>query len=549
MASITSAGVGSGLDIETIMSSLMSAEQTSLSKIKTQKTEINTKISIYGIIKSSFASLQTAADKLTSLSNLNPLTATSSSESTVTATASSSATKGNYSIAVSQLAKAQSVASSAVTSSDTNVGTGSLTITLGSYDSTGNTFTAKSSATPVTISIGSGQQTLSGIKDAINNASAGVTASIVNDGSGARLVLTSSETGESNGFKLTVSDSDSTNTDTSGLSMLAFDPTATAGAGKNATSLQVSQDAKFTVNGLSITKTSNTVTDAVEGLTLNLKDVTTSATTIKVGLDDTTLKSTLNEFVSAYNKIRSNLKDQQEKDATLSKETSPATLERGLRNILKDSVSAYGLSMADVGLSFDKTGVLSLNSTKLDTAIASDSSVLKKLFMNTGTTTDARVKYTGSTTATQEGTYAINVTTAYNSSTSTTVVGTVNGVAGTGIGNVLTGASGDATEGLQFSVNEGESGSLGTITYSKGLAARLSDWIDTLNDEGGLLASRTDGLNAKLKRLDTQTDRETLRLEQVEKRYRAQYTALDTMMASMKQTSSYLTQQLAALSS
>lgn len=548
MAGITSAGVGSGLDIEGILSAVMSAEKTSLSKIKTQKTEINSKVSIYGIIKNSFAGLQTAADKLTNLSNLNPLKATSSSENTVTATASSTASKGNYDIAVTQLAQAQSVAASAVATPDTNVGTGTLTITLGSYDSVGNTFTANASKTPVNITIGTGQQTLSGIKDAINNASAGVTASIVNDGSGSRLVLTSAETGAVNGFKLTVSDNDGSNTNTSGLSTLAFDPTATAGAGKNATSLQTSQDAQFTVNGLSITKTSNTVTDAVEGLTLSLKNITTSATTIKVGLDDTTLKSTLNDFVKAYNQIRGNLKDQQEKDATLSKETSPATLERGLRNILKDSVSAYGLSMADVGLSFDKTGVLSLNSTKLDTAIASDSSVLKKLFMNTGTTTDARVKYTGSTSATQEGTYAINITTAYNSATSTTVAGTVNGVAATGIGNVLTGASGDTTEGLQLTVNEGESGSLGTITYSKGLASRLSDWIDTLNDEGGLLASRTDGLNARLKRLGTQEDRENLRLDQVEKRYRAQYTALDSMMASMKQTSSYLSQQLAALS-
>lgn len=548
MASITSAGVGSGLDIENIISSLMSSERTSLNKIKDEKTQVNTKMSIYGIIKNSFAGLQTVADKLTSLSNLNPLQATSSSDTTVSATASPSASKGNYNIEVSQLAMAQSVASSSFTNADTNVGTGSLTITLGSYDSVGNTFTANASKTPINITIGTGQQTLSGIKEAINNANAGVTASIVNDGSGSRLVLTSAETGASNGFKLTVSDNDGTNTNTSGLSALAFDPTVAAGAGKNATSLQVSQDAKFTVNGLAITKTSNTVADAVEGLTLNLKSVTTTPTTIKVGLDSTTLKSTLNDFVKAYNQIRTNLKDQQQQDATLSKETAPGTLERGLRNILRSSVSAYGLSLADVGLSFDKTGVLSLNTTKLDSSIASDSNVLQKLFSNTATTTDARVKYTGSTTATQEGTYAINVTTAYNSTTSTTVAGTVNGATATGIGNTLTGATGNASEGLQFTVNEGESGALGTITYSKGLASRLSDWIDSLNDDGGLLATRTDGLNARIKRLDAQTDRENLRLDQVEKRYRAQYSALDTMMASMKQTSSYLSQQLSALS-
>ena len=547
MATITSAGVGSGLDIEGIISSLVAAEKIPLNKVSEERTKINTKVSIYGVIKNSFAGLQTAADKLKSLSNLNPLKVTSSSDSAVSGTASSSAAKGTYSVEVSQLAKAQSVVASSVTNSDTTIGTGSLTFTLGSYASGTNTFTANASKTPVTISIGTGQQTLSGIKEAINNANAGVSASIVNDGTGSRLVLTSKDTGLENGFKLEVADADGTNTNTSGLSMLAYDPTATAGAGKNATSLQAAQNANFTINGLAVTKTSNTVTDAVEGLTLNLKTVTTSAVTVGVSLDDTTLKSTLNSFVSAYNQIRGNLKDQQEKDATLSKETVPSTLERGLRNILRDSVSAYGLSLNDVGLSFDKTGVLSLNTTTLDTKIASDPAVLGKLFSNTATATDARVKYLGSTSATLEGTYAINVTTA--ASTGVNVAGTINGVAGTGTDNILTGATGDATEGLQFSVVSGESGALGNITYSKGLASRLSEWINTLNEDGGMLASRTEGLNKRISRLDDEEDRINLRVEQVEKRYRAQFTALDTMLSSMKQTSAYLTQQLAALSS
>lgn len=547
MASISSAGVGSGLDIEGIISSLMSAERQPLTKVAQERTQINTKISIYGIIKNSFSELQSAASKLTSLSNLNPLKASSSDDKSVSATASASGSKGTYNIEVSQLAKAQSVAASAVASADTSVGTGSLTITLGSYASGPNTFTPNATKTPVTINIGAGQQTLTGIKEAINNSDAGVTASIINDGTGARLVLTSKETGLENGFKLEVSDNDGTNTNTTGLSMIAFDPTAVVGAGKNATSLQVAQNAMFKVNGLDVTKSSNTVTDAVEGLTLNLKAVTTSPVTLQVGLDDTALKSTLDSLVSAYNKIRGNLKDQQEKDATLAKETTPSSLERGLRNILRETVSTYGLSLSDIGMSFDRTGVLSLNKTKLDEAIAADPAVLEKVFSNTATTTDARVKFLGSTKNTLEGTYTINITQA--ASTGVNVAGTFNGVAGTGTDNVLTGPTGDPTEGLQVSVVNGESGALGTVTYSKGLASRLKEWIDSLNEEGGMLASRTEGLNTRITRLDSQEDRINLRLEQVEKRYRAQFTALDSMLASMRQTSSYLSQQLSALSS
>ena len=545
MVGISSAGIGSGLDIEGIISSLMAAERIPLTKVSQERTAINTKISIYGIIKNSFADLKAAADKLSSLNNLNPLKATSSDEKIVSASASAAGAKGSYSIEVSQLAKAQSVAAQGVATADTTVGTGSLTITLGSYDSGTNMFTDNAAKTPVTINIGAGQQTLDGIKQAINDSDAGVTASIVNDGAGSRLVLTSKETGAVNGFKLEVTDADGINTDTNGLSRLAYDPTAAAGAGKNADTLQVAQNANFTINNLPVSKASNTVTDAVAGLTLNLKAQTTSPVNLEVGLDDTALKTTLDGFVTAYNKIRGNLKDQQQKDATLSRETTPSTLERGLRNILREQVAQYGIGLSDIGLSFDKDGVLSLNKTKLDTAVAADPSILEKVFANTATTTDARVKYLGANNMTQEGTFAVNVSTAYDGSN--TIAGTINGVAGTGVGNTLTGATGDPSEGLQFSVVQGASGNMGTITFSKGLAERLSDWIGSLTDEGGTLVSRTDGLTSRKSRLDDQEDRLNLRLEQVEKRYRAQFSALDSMLASMQQTSSYLSQQLAAL--
>lgn len=545
MPSISSAGIGSGLDIEGIISSLMAAERLPLNKVSTERTAINTKISIYGIIKNSFADLKTATDKLTNLSNLNPLKATSTDDKVISATASSANAKGSYSIEVSQLAKAQSVATLGVATSDTVVGTGSLTITLGSYDSNTNTFTDNADKTPVTINVGAGQQTLEGVRQAINEADAGVTASIVNDGAGSRLVLTSKATGAVNGFKLEVADDDGNNTNVAGLSRLAYDPTAMAGAGKNADTLQAAQNANFTINNLPVSKASNTVSDAVEGLTLNLKAVTTTPINLEVGLDDAALKTTLDGFVTAYNKIRGNLKDQQQKDATLSRETTPSSLERGLRNILREQVAQYGIGLSDIGLSFDKDGVLSLNKSKLDTAVAADPAILEKVFTNTATTTDARVKFLGATSKTLEGTFAINVSTAYNGSN--TIAGSINGVAATGISNVLSGAAGDASEGLQFSVAQDASGNMGSITFSKGLAERLSDWINTLSDEGGALSSRTDGLNSRKLRLDDQEDRLNLRLEQVEKRYRAQFSALDAMLASMQQTSSYLSQQLAAL--
>ena len=118
-----------------------------------------------------------------------------------------------------------------------------------------------------------------------------------------------------------------------------------------------------------------------------------------------------------------------------------------------------------------------------------DLEYLEKVFANTATTTDARVKYLGANNMTQEGTFAVNVSTAYDGSN--TIAGTINGVAGTGVGNTLTGATGDPSEGLQFSVVQGASGNMGTITFSKGLAERLSDWIGSLTDEELISRIRT----------------------------------------------------------
>lgn len=552
MPTISSAGVGSGLDIEGIISGLMAAERVPLQQITQQRNSINTKISIYGVIKNSFSELQTAAKKLTDLSNIYPQKATSSDEAFATATASSTATPGNYRLEVSQLAQAQSLAADTVASKDDVFGQGTLTITLGEYDSDLNTFTANATKTPVNVVIGAGQNTLSGIKQAINNSDAGVTATIINDGSGDRLVLTSSETGKDLGFKIDVADNDGNNTDQSGLSRLAFDPTIAAGpgTGNNVQTLQYSQNAEFTINNLAISKRSNTVSDAVDGVTFNLKSQTTGPVDINVTLDDSSLKKTIDEFVASYNKIRGNLKDQQEKDATLSKETTPSRLESGLRNILRSTVQANGFGLADIGFSFDKTGVLSLDQTKLDEALAADPAVLEKVFADTATVDNANVSFLGGTSATQSGTYAINITTAGGGGS--TIAGDLDGIAGTGVENVFTAGAGTYpagnAEGLQFAVVEGVSGNLGNITFSKGLASQLDEWITSLSEEGGMLDSRTDGLNGKLQRLEDQEDRFNLRLEQIEKRYRAQFTALDSMLASMQQTSSYLSQQLAALS-
>jgi len=472
MASITSAGVGSGLNVESIITGLMNVEKIPLNDIATERSSTKSKVSMYGLFKNYFGELKTAADNLSKLGNLNPQVVSSSDDKQVSASASETATSGQYKIEVSQLAKSQSIAVSGESDVANTVGSGSLTITLGSYLSTPGSFTPNASKTPVTVNIPAGTDSLGDIKDAINAANAGVNATIVNDGSGYRMVLTSKETGENMAFKIDVTDNDGNNTDGTGLSRLAYDPTSASPIANNMTALNSAQDAKFKVNNLDIKKSSNTVTDAVAGLTLNLKNITTAPITVDVTRDDTALKKNLQSFVDAYNKVQSTMKEQQTKDSTLAKDSGPYALERALRSTIRSWVGTSGVSLNDIGISFDKTGAMSLDQSKLNKTLANDPDALVKVFA-------------------------------------------------------------DKTVG-------------GTTT--QGLGKIAANWVKSLSDPGGLLASKTDNLNGRLKSLDDKESKLNLRLADIEKRYRAQYSALDSTLASMQQTSTYLSQQLAALS-
>lgn len=660
MATLTGLGTGSGLELETWVTALVNAEKGPLTQVTAQKTATQSKISAYGTLKSALSTFQTTISSLATASKFNLQTATSSDTSLFTATATGSATVGNYSINVTQLAQAHKIASSGFSSTNAVIGSGTLEISFGEYNSTTNTFSVNGSKTGATITIDSSNNTLAGVRDAINSANAGVTASIVNDGStnGARLVVTSKETGASSSVKISVTDSDGNSSDASGLSQLAYDPTSTAGAGKNMTQSQAATNALLTVDGISVTKSSNTITDAIQGVTINLlKAGTGTATNLNVATDTDGIVKNVQAFVDAYNALDTTIRNLTNFNATDSTKSGVLLGDSGARSISTqmksiftqtiDGTSTYS-TLSQIGVGFQRDGKLALDSTKLKTALETNFSDISKLFGASGTTTDALTAYGGSSTATKAGTYAVTVTqlatqgtmvgggapnltiTAgsndkvtfsidgtdysitlaagtyastqaladqvqqqlvsagslaqigvdgggalkitspsygsdsritlnggngasdlFGSATSTTgvnVAGSINGVAATGTGQSLKGATGDDSEGLFVKILGGSTGSRGTITFSKGFASQLNEVTTNLLSDDGLLATRTDGLNSSITRLTKQEEALNDRLDAIEKRYRAQFSALDTLVASMKTTSSYLTQQLAQLS-
>ena len=387
MATLSSAGIGSGLDVNTIVTQLMAIERTPIRQLQTQATTLQTKLSAYGQVQSAAAAMRDAAAKLTTASTYGGTTASSSDSSSVSVSASTGAAAGVIGITVSKLATSQSVASQAQPTSASTIGQGSLTIELGTWNADQSAFTAKTGATAVTISIGSGEDSLAQIRDKVNSANAGVSASIVTDASGARLVMRSTATGESNGFRVSAAESSGS----PGLSTLAFDPSA----GVNSmTQTQAAGNANAMIDGLAIVSESNTLDSAVTGLTISLNKTTTSAVNLNIASDTTSIKKAVTDFATAYNSLSTLLRDQTKYDSstktagTLQGDSAAVALQSQLRNITMGSTTLGGsLSrMSDLGLDPGSNGLITINSTKLDAAVGKPAD-LKNFFMATDLTT------------------------------------------------------------------------------------------------------------------------------------------------------------------
>lgn len=448
---LATTGLGSGLDVSGLVSKLMAVEQQPLTLLNKQTSSFQSQLSAYGSFKGVLSSLQTAAKALETPASFSISTATVTDSTILSAASSSTAVAGNYNVTVTQLAQAQKQASAGYAATNTAVATDTLpaTLTLNFADP---------GKTAVNISIDSSHNTLAGIRDQINAANAGVTASIINDGNtnGYRLVLSSNTTGAKGAVTLSSTDA--------GLSTLATGMTEKVAA----------KDAQFTVDGILITKSSNTVTDAIQGVTLNLAKAGSSQ--VSVVTDKDTITKNVQAFVTAYNNMVSFVKNSTaynpttQSGAVFAGDSTVRNVQQSLRNIFTSAVSGApsGQSvLTDFGLSFQKDGTLSVDSTKLSAALSNPDKSLSNLFAKTSTST--------------------------------------------------------------------------------GYASQMNTLVGGMLETGGTLASRTDGLNSTIKRLEDQKTALSNRLDKIQKTYLAQFNALDSTIASLTSTSSYLTQQLAAM--
>jgi flagellar hook-associated protein 2 len=485
--SISSAGIGSGLDVKSIISSLMAVEQQPLVSLQKKASSVQTEISAVGQIQSLTSTLGDKAHALTSLSLWTQTSSSSADPTIVTAdTSGGTAAPGDYSVSVQQLAQGQTVTSALAAGSTLSAGT--LTIQLGTYESDAATppttkFTDAGTGA-VSLTIGAGETSLTAIRDKINGASAGVSASIITDANGSRLSLRSTATGLANGFKIGVAEAADDSTAAMGLSALAFDASSGAAASQM-TANQFAANAKATVNGISIESATNKLSNISDGLSLILLKKSESPIDITVAYDSATMQKSITDFVSAYSALQSYISLQTKydtstapaagtarKDGPLEGDSSIVGFQNQLRGIVTtaSTTSTMYSRLSDIGIAVQKDGTLSVASaTKLTSALTNPQE-LSKLFASFGTTNE-----------------------------------------------------------------------------NTGIATRFGTLADKANALDGSLYSRTAGLKGELARNQKQQDDMQTHLDATQARLTSQYQALDTTMAKMNALSSYVTQQMAML--
>jgi flagellar hook-associated protein 2 len=355
MATISAAGIGSGLDVDSIVSQLVAIERRPIDLLKQQATKLSTQLSSFGLMQSYVGNLQSAATQLTGSNLWTRMSATSSDAASVAATASATAVAGNYSIEVSQLARAQSLASSAYASSSSVLGQGTLSFTRGD----GST---------AAVTIGAGETTLAGIRDRINASAVGLSAAILTDASGARLVLSATSTGLNSAV---------TRIDVTGDVGLQQALTFQQGVTGNVTETQTARNSRARINGLEVQATSNTLDRVVDGLTLTLSRVTTAPVEVRVSADQDAMKKAVQDFVNAYNDISKYLAKETaydeatKKAGTLQGDRTAIGLIGQLRSLVSQTSGASSVftSLSSVGVELQRDGTLKLNETRFNEAL------------------------------------------------------------------------------------------------------------------------------------------------------------------------------------
>ncbi|OQP36103.1 flagellar filament capping protein FliD [Pantoea latae] len=381
MAGVSTLGIGSGLKLSDILDSLTTAEKQVLAPVSKQQTAATAKLSAYGTLKTAVQGFQTANAKLQE-AGLYTQTTTSSTTSAFSADSSGGAVAGKYSISVTRLAQAQTLTSAAQQDVKSPVGGAAASRTLKILSEEGK---------ETRIELTQDQTSLTALRDSINKANAGVSASIIRVSDASyRLSLTATQTGTGHAVKGISVEGDDTL-----QAFIGFDAAASA---SGLTQNVAAQNASLTINNVNIESSSNVISDAVEGITLKLNDVTSGNQTLSVVSDSSKAKTAISDWVNAYNSLQDTMasltkytpvdagKDQDTKNGALLGDGTLRIIQTQLKGILANgSGSAIYKTLTQAGITSDPTsGKLKLDGDKLTSALSVKPEAIRDIFVGDG---------------------------------------------------------------------------------------------------------------------------------------------------------------------
>ncbi|MFQ5719043.1 MAG: flagellar filament capping protein FliD [Acidobacteriota bacterium] len=485
IGAVTFGGLFSGLDVNKIVDAVIEAESVPLDRVQARQASLEAQQVALEEVRAALSSLRFKLKDVATLSVVAGHAVSSSDKTVLTSSATSSAQTGTFQVNVLALAAASKVKSNEVTDRFAPViADGTVTVQSGTK-----------TAVTVTVSAAAGNNTLVGVRDSINAADAGVRASIVTTGTGEALIVRSDDTGTKNALTIT---------DTTSLGL--------ADAGNQ---LLAAADASVNIEGLSVTSSSNSISGALEGVTLDL--VTTGTASITVSNDTEAVRTGLQEFIDEYNSLVDVLSKHTDPGLTPGTEQGVLFGDSTTRRIQQDLASLITSggstvpdgtlrSLAALGVDIDgRTGKLSINSLRLDDSLANHFADVKKIFLSAGTAADAAVLVQGAGFG-AEGTYAVQITQAarqakLTGSTAiqagglaaaenlTITVGTASVQVALAAGDTITNIVGKINTALQgadiLAIASDSSGSLTLTTKGFGSAATLTVVSDVADNADG----------------------------------------------------------------
>lgn len=513
-------GLISGLDTNTLIAQLVSIEARPITVLEKKKSAQNQLLAIYSDARTKLNALKTAAQAMDTAKEFMKVSATSSDEDIFTVNATSYAAAGEHTIKVLSLAQTEMEVSHGYAAITSSIGTGTFSVTVGSD--------------VVNINVDSTNNTLEGLRDALNAAEelnedgARLTASIINDGDASnpyRLVITSSESGTANAITI--------NAGATGLTFT--DGTNPEDPGQQAA------NATLLFDGVSVTKSSNEIDDLLSGVTINLHEVDTeNLLTLKLenNIDEITEK--IQTFIDAYNEFHTWVSSKKSA-GSLKGDMALESMDRQLRNTISSTVEGLDnenfQALSQIGLSFDRFGTLSLNKEDFEDAIDGNYMNVMKLFSAYGSSSNSHVSVNSVGDNAKAGTYAVNV-----SALGDNFAATINGHAANVLsGNFFTGASGYDEENLALRYTGDTTGDQGSVTVSLGIMELIERQIKIYTDSvDGTIKGQEESINNRIKNYDRQIERKELSLEKYQARLKAKYTRMEMMLAQLQSQNSYL---------